>query len=98
MVTLDNKMTNLGDALKDVFQDLGLEKELFRARVLSEWQKIVGKNISDRVKPVRFDSDFLILSSESSVWKNEIILRKSELIDKINSRLKAKVVLDIRFK
>jgi predicted nucleic acid-binding Zn ribbon protein len=98
MAVSENKMTPLGEALKDVFKELGLEKDLLKARILSEWPQIIGKSISDKVNAVRFDGGFLVLSSESSVWKNEIMLRKNELISKINSRINSEIVLDIRFK
>jgi hypothetical protein len=39
MAALENKITPLGEALKNVFQDLGLEKELFRARVIPNGKK-----------------------------------------------------------
>ncbi len=66
--------------------------------ILENWEKIVGKDISQVISPIRLYKDKLFISVKNSVIMEEMVYRKKELIEKINSVFKENKIKNIIFK
>ncbi len=88
--------TELGNAIEEFFRRFGYEREYLKGKVINEWKDIVGEFVAGKAKITNFDGDVLTIKTESSVWKNEIFLRKGEIIKLINERFKTRLVSEIR--
>lgn len=88
--------------IKEIIKNL-VKKTKFRQMneanfILENWEKIVGKDISKVTSPIRLYKDKLFINVENSVIMEEMIYRKKELIERINSIFKERKINNIIFK
>lgn len=63
--------------------------------IASCWEEIVGKRMSEIVRPYRFNRGILYVCTESSTWAQEFSFIKPEIVRKLNERFGRKIVADI---
>ncbi len=66
--------------------------------ICSLWDDIVGKSLSEHVRPAAYKAPLLIVHVNSSAWTHHLQFSKKEMILQINTMLNKNVVNDIRFK
>ncbi|MBI3189691.1 MAG: DUF721 domain-containing protein [Ignavibacteriales bacterium] len=88
----------LGGVLDSVIQNLGLGPRLKKAEALDKWGDIVGEQIARVTKPVRVEGETLVIHVTSSVWRNELVFLKRELIVKVNKAMQQDIIKDIIFR
>lgn len=79
-----------------VLRGLGLEGALLGWRAVQEWPEIAGPRLARRTRAVDFRDGTLVIEVEGSAWMQEVGYLKRELIRKIDARLGAGVVRDVR--
>lgn len=79
-------------------RNMGLQKKYNAQSVIVHWKKIVGDDIATHTYPVIIQSGILVLGVNNSVWCHHLSMMKESIMDKINSFIGEKLVLDIRFK
>jgi predicted nucleic acid-binding Zn ribbon protein len=87
----------LGDALDELVGKLGIKKKLLEYEAVLRWEEIVGEKIARATTATRISRGVLFVSVRTSAWRNELTMRKKEIMLKINSTLGQQVVLDIKF-
>lgn len=92
------KIKKLDSAIRDVIKEYGLEEKLKNTSVINLWSEIVGERIAQVAKATRIKDGKLSVNVENSVWRNELIFLKKEIIQKINNRFKEEIVKDIIFR
>ncbi|WP_432329009.1 DUF721 domain-containing protein [Mucilaginibacter sp. P25] len=65
--------------------------------VITAWPDLVGKSVANRTKELFVRDKKLFLRIESSVIKNELMLMRSQIIEKINNEAKSVLVEEIIF-
>ncbi len=88
---------SLNEALGELVERLGIGKKLHEYEAVTRWEEIVGEQIAKVSAPTRIDQGALIVKVSNGPWRNELTLRKEEIIGKINMTLGKDVVRDIRF-
>jgi len=92
-----NTLTPVQDVIRSLMQKLNMPGDLDRkGKVFSAWEGIAGQ-ASAHSTPFRFRGQTLIVEVASSTWMNELNMRKSELIRRIEREAGEGVVSDIRF-
>ena len=89
-------MEELGTVLANTLKKNGVERKLRQKKPLFHWEEIVGKAIAKNCKPHQIQKNQLILKTSTPVWRNEIFLKKDELLRKTNSFLGENLIKDIR--
>ncbi len=88
-------------SIKDVidrFLDVNrLRKKFDETFVVTMWPEIMGTAIANRTKQIYVFEKKLFVRIESSVIKNELLMVKQGIIDKLNERAGAEVVAEIVF-
>ncbi len=84
--------------IKRLITDLGLKKRYNQERIIQRWPEIVGETIACRAKATRIENGKLYVSVDRPTWRNELILRKKDILGRINSLMKHDVVKDIIFR
>jgi predicted nucleic acid-binding Zn ribbon protein len=87
----------IGEVLEDLVQKLGVKKRLQEYEALLRWEEVVGEQIARVATAVRITKGILVIKVRSSVWRNELNMRKGEIIQKLNDALGGSIVTDIRF-
>ena len=89
-------MQELGTVLKNTLRKNGVEHTLRQKKVLFHWEEIVGKTIAKNCQAYQIQNNQLILKASTPVWRNEIVLKKDELIIKTNKFLGKNIIKNIR--
>ncbi len=86
----------VGDALKRLIAEAGWGEKAQEYRLKAEWEQIVGKTIARYTQNLILRNRILVIASDIAPLKQEIILGKENLIQKINLHFEATIVLDIK--
>lgn len=81
--------------LKDILQGDNLLRGL---NAVLLWENVVDTKISKHTKAIKLHRGILHVSTDNSVWSQELNFFKKEIIDKMNTKAGSKIVRDIRFK
>ena len=87
----------LGSMLEDLIGSLGIKKKLSEYEAVTQWNAIVGEHIAEVTLPMRITQGVLVVRVRTSTWRNELNMRKQEIIGKVNNTIGADTVKDIRF-
>jgi predicted nucleic acid-binding Zn ribbon protein len=76
---------------------LGIQKKLQEYNAVVFWENVVGERIAQMTTATRILQGVLFVHVKTSTWRNELTLRKKEIIDKLNIVIGIDVVKDIKF-
>ena len=90
-------MRILKKALHDLIKKNGIEKPIDQSRAFSAWQEIVGKKAGENTEATGIENGILTIKSSNAVWRQELQLIKTDLINKLNGETGKTTVKDIKF-
>lgn len=86
--------------LEDLMGDaIGHRDVLLAARAqmaFQHWPVAVGEVLADKVFPDRFERGVLFVTSESSVWAQEVVLQRKMIIARLNELCGENLFKDIK--
>ncbi len=88
---------DIGSSLERLVDELGIRKKLDEYEAVLRWESLVGEHIARAASAVKIVKGVLLVRVRTSTWRNELSLRKPEIIRTLNSGLGREVVKDIRF-
>ena len=89
-------MEQLKSALNTALKRENLDKAMRQNKALFIWEDVVGKPVAKNCTPEEVKHGILIVRALTPVWRNEIAIKKNEIIEKLNSKLGKKTIKDIR--
>ncbi len=89
------KSVPLGDALKELVDELGLTRRIREYDVTTVWPRVVGKHIAAVAEVKSIRNGILVIRVTNPAWRQELVLRRRELITSINTEMRETVVRDI---
>ena len=87
----------VGSAIQELVKSLGIQKKLQEYDAVVYWEQAVGERVAQMTKATRIVQGVLFVQVKTSTWRNELTLRKKEIIEKLNTTVGMKVVDDIKF-
>lgn len=84
---------NLGAALRQFLQSTGLEEKVIETEIYGRWEELAGKAINLKTKKVQLKAGTLTVFLSSSVLRNELSMRRTEMLERINERLMPRIEL-----
>jgi predicted nucleic acid-binding Zn ribbon protein len=90
-----SKTISLAEAVKDYIKEMNLDVKLSEVGVINSWEEIVGKAISSRTSKIYFKDHILYVHLNSSVVRNELLMLRQVLKNKLNEKAGSEVVKDI---
>jgi len=90
-----SKTISLAEALKDYIKEMNLDGKLSEVGVINSWEEIVGKAISSRTTKIFIKDHILYVHLNSSVVRNELLMLREILREKLNEKAGSEVVKDI---
>jgi predicted nucleic acid-binding Zn ribbon protein len=76
----------------------GLETPLNEFRATQAWSSIVGPAISKYTTDIKIYNQTMFVSISSSVVRNELLMKRTTLIKRVNDHVGAQVITQIVFK
>ena len=93
-----SKTISLAEALQDYIKEMKLEGKLNEIGLINSWEETVGKAISSRTSKIYIKDQVLYVYLNSSVVRNELLMLRQVLIDKLNEKAGTVVIKDIVLK
>jgi predicted nucleic acid-binding Zn ribbon protein len=90
-----SKTISIAEAIGDYIRALNLEDKLGEAAVINSWEETVGRAISSRTKKIYIKDKVLYVHLSSSVVRNELLMLRTALKEKINIKAGQEVITDI---
>jgi predicted nucleic acid-binding Zn ribbon protein len=90
-----SKTISLAEAMKDYIREMNLEGKLMEVNLIYSWEEVVGRAISSRTSKVYIKEHILYVHLNSSVARNELLMLKEALREKLNERAGKEVIKDI---
>jgi predicted nucleic acid-binding Zn ribbon protein len=87
----------LGDAIQELFRQLGVTKRLQQYDVLNQWGDIVGERIASVTTARKIENGILFVDVKTAPWRAELALRKRDILERIRIRTGRTILKDIRF-
>ncbi|MGM9477826.1 DUF721 domain-containing protein [Pedobacter sp. GSP4] len=87
----------LKDAIGKMLDVYRLRRKFDETSILSVWPEIMGTAIANRTKQIYIHDKKLFLRIESSVIKNELIMVRQGIIQKLNEHAGSEVITEMIF-
>ena len=86
---------SLGDVIKQLLETYNLKSGLNEHKLLSAWDKVMGKTISSRTDQIFIKDSKLYVRFSSAVLKNEISYNREKVIDLLNKEVGDTVISEL---
>ena len=83
--------------MQELIGELGIKKRIDEYQAVVRWSEIVGDHIAKVSEATQIRRGVLFVRVSASTWRNELQLRKPEIMRKLNGALGEEVVKDIKF-
>jgi predicted nucleic acid-binding Zn ribbon protein len=90
-----SKTISLAEAINDYIREMNLGGKLTELSVINSWEEIVGKAISSRTTKIFIRDHVLYVHLNSSVVRNELLMLRETLREKLNAKVGSEVIKDI---
>lgn len=90
-----SKTISLAEAIKDYISEMKLGEKLSEVGVINSWEEIVGKAISSRTTRIYIKDHILYIHLNSSVVRNELLMLREVLKEKLNEKAGSELIKDI---
>ena len=88
---------SLKEAIEQMLNVYKIKRRFDETSIVSLWPQLVGTSVANRTKEIFIRDKRLFLRIESSVIKNELVMMRSQIIQKINDEAKTELVVEIVF-
>ncbi len=85
-------------ALDKFVHSLGITKKMKQFSVITSWAEIVGEQIARVTDADRMENGILFVKTSTAPWRNELTMRRMEIMEKVNAAAGSNVVKEIRFR
>ena len=89
-------MEQLKSALNAALKREHLDKAMRQNKALFIWEDVVGKSVAKNCTPKEVKHGILIVRALTPVWRNEIAIKKKEILEKLNTKLGKETIKDMR--
>ena len=88
----------IANVIKDFLKDAQIEGKLKEVQVVNSWEELVGKVIARRTNRIYIKNGKLYLHMNSSIVKNELLMHREGIIERINTNAGEEIINEIVLK
>ncbi|MBP7731709.1 MAG: DUF721 domain-containing protein [Bacteroidales bacterium] len=93
-----SKTISIAEAINDYISEMKIGSKLKEIEIIDSWEKIAGKAIASRTSKVSIKDGVLTVYIKSSVVKNELMMMREALREKINKEGGSEIIKEIILK
>jgi len=86
---------SIKEALEQLLQVYKLQRKFDETSLIAAWPELMGPAIANRTKEIYIQNKKLFIRVESSVIKNELVMMRSQILDKMNEKAGGTVIDEI---
>jgi len=90
-----SKTISIAEAVNDYIKEMHLDVKLNEVSVINSWEETVGRAISTRTTKIYIKDHVLYVHLSSSVVRNELLMLREELKEKLNQKAGSEVIKEI---
>ena len=90
-----SKTISLAEAVSDYIKEMNLGDKLSEVGIINSWEEVVGKAISSRTTKIYIKDHVLYVHLNSSVVRNELLMLREALREKLNQKAGTEVIKEI---
>lgn len=90
-----SKTISLGEAINDFIRETNIGGKLSEVSIVNSWEETVGRAISSRTTKIYIRDHVLYVHLSSSVVRNELMMLRQALMEKINQKAGTLVIKEI---
>ena len=79
-----NETRHLSEVIKECLDDLKISRTLKEKNLVSQWSNLLGKAIASRTKQIYIKDRKLYVYLTSSVARNELMMMRQTILEKMN--------------
>ncbi len=83
---------SIKEALEQLLQVYKLQRKFDETSLIAAWPELMGPAIANRTKEIYIRDKKLFVRVESSVIKNELVMMRSQIIEKMNEKAGGTVI------
>ena len=88
----ENRPSQLGDVIESLVTSLGQAGKFYGWRMVVRWPEVVGPEIAEVARAVRFSEGVLTVVVEKDVWRQELEMQLDKILTKVRSQPGGRVV------
>jgi predicted nucleic acid-binding Zn ribbon protein len=85
----------VGGVILKYLREMGLETPLNEHRLIRAWDKVLGPAVTRYTRELRIYNQVLFVTISSAALRNELMMRRSELVIRLNAEAGAQVITQI---
>lgn len=93
-----SKTISLAEAMQDYIKEMNLGDKLREISVLDSWETMAGKAISSRTSRIYIKDGVLYVYLKSSIVRNELMMIREILRERLNEKAGSEVIKEIVLK
>lgn len=86
---------SIKEALEQLLQVYKLRRKFDETSLVAAWPELMGPSVAKRTKDIYIRNKKLFIRMDSSVIRNELLMMRSQIIDKMNERAGSVVIAEI---
>jgi predicted nucleic acid-binding Zn ribbon protein len=86
------------NVIREYLKEMNIDQKLKEVGIVSQWEKLMGKTVAVRTSQIYIRNHILYIHVTSSVLKNELLMMRQAIIEKINEEAGEKIVEQIVIK
>lgn len=90
-----SKTISIAEAVTDYIKEMNLGEKLSEVGVINSWEETVGKAISSRTTKIYIRDHVLYVHLSSSVVRNELLMLRETLREKLNQKAGTEAIKEI---
>lgn len=85
------------EAIEQMLQVYKLKRKFDETSLVAAWPEMMGPAVANRTRQLYIRDKKLFIRVESSVLKNELVMIRSQILEKMNERAGSRVLEEIVF-
>ncbi len=86
------------NVIREYLKEMNIDQKLKEVGIVSQWEKLMGKTVAVRTSQIYIRNHILYIHVTSSVLKNELLMMRQAIIEKINEEAGERIVEQIVIK
>ncbi len=80
------------EVIRDLLKELNIDRKLKEVSIVSRWESLMGRTVALRTKQIYIRNRILHVQVTSSVLKNELLMMRQNIIDRLNEDAGEKLI------
>ena len=90
-------MQQLKSAINRFLKNNGLDRGVNQQSAILIWEETVGKTIASNTTAETVEHGVLTIKTTSPAWRQELVFKKQDIIQRLNTKLGNNTIREIRF-